>query len=90
MGHFIGVRLKEDLFNFFKRNLVISNFLTKRFVVSNVSPAVVVPYMIVLEEKRLGTNKNIPSLAIASSCLDNIFAITGNSLIIGIIFNKGF
>ena len=48
-----------------------------------------VPYMIVLEEKRLGTNKNIPSLAIASSCLDNIFAIMGNSLMIGIIFNKG-
>jgi hypothetical protein len=45
--------------------------------------------MIDLEEKRLGTGKSIPSLAIASSCLDNIFAITGNSLMIGLIFNKG-
>ena len=61
-----------------------------RFVVANVSPAVVVPSMIDLEERRLGTGKNIPSLAIASSCLDNILAITGHSLMIGIVFNKGF
>ena len=60
-----------------------------RFVVSGVSPAVVVPLMIDLEKKRLGVAKNIPTLVIAASCIDNIVAITGHSLLIGIVFNKG-
>ncbi len=32
--------------------------------------------------------KSMQTLVIASSCLDNIAAITGFSLLIGIIFNK--
>ena len=60
-----------------------------RFVVSGVSPAVIVPMMIDLEEKHLGTDKKIPTLIIASSCIDNIVAITGHSVMLGIIFNKG-
>ncbi|CAF0984040.1 unnamed protein product [Brachionus calyciflorus] len=59
------------------------------FVVSGVSPAVVVPLMINLQEKDFGVAKNIPGLIIAASCIDNIIAITGHSLMIGIVFNKG-
>ena len=45
--------------------------------------------MIQCQEKGLGTARKIPSLVVASSCIDNIIAIAGHSLIIGIIFNKG-
>ncbi len=66
---------------FFKKN--------SRFAISGVSPAVVVPLMIELKNKGLGESKNIPSTVIAASCIDNIVAITGHSLLIGILFNKG-
>ena len=59
-------------------------------MISGVSPAVVVPLMIELQEKDLGVSKNIPGLIIAASCIDNIIAITGHSLMIGIVFNKGY
>ena len=58
------------------------------FVISGVSPAVVVPLMIQLQERGLGVQKSIPGLVIAASCIDNILAITGHSLMIGIVFNK--
>jgi hypothetical protein len=58
-------------------------------VISGVSPAVVVPLMIELKQKGLGESKNIPTTIIAGSCIDNIVAITGHSLLIGIIFNSG-
>ena len=33
--------------------------------------------------------KNISGVIIAASCIDTIIAITGHSLMIGIVFNKG-
>ena len=54
-----------------------------------VSPAVVVPMMIELKEKDIGTRKNIPTLVIAASCLDNIIAITGFTLVFDVTFSKG-
>ncbi len=54
-----------------------------------VSPAVVVPMMIELKEKEIGTRKNIPTLVIAASCLDNIIAITGFTLVFDVTFSKG-
>lgn len=59
------------------------------FVVAGVSPAVVVPIMIQCQDSGLGINKKIPSLVISASCIDNIIAITGHSLLISIIFNTG-
>lgn len=58
------------------------------FVISGVSPAVVVPLMIQLQETGLGVAKNIPGFVIAASCIDNIIAITGHSLMIGVVYNK--
>lgn len=46
------------------------------FIIAAVSPAVVVPLMIQLNENRIGTNKNIPTLILAGSSLDDVFAIT--------------
>jgi NhaP-type Na+/H+ or K+/H+ antiporter len=44
--------------------------------------------MIELDNKKIGTDKNLPTLLIASSCIDNIVALTGHSLMISVIFNK--
>lgn len=54
-----------------------------------VSPAVVVPMMIDLKEQKIGGRKNIPTLVIAASCLDNIIAITGFTLLFDVTFSKG-
>ena len=45
--------------------------------------------MLDFQERRIGTNKGIPTLFIASACFDNIIAITGNSAMIGVVFNEG-
>lgn len=44
-------------------------------VVAAVSPAVVVPRMISLIEKKRGTEKSIPQMVLAASSLDDIYAI---------------
>lgn len=44
-------------------------------IVAAVSPAVVVPRMIQLIEKKRGTNKQIPQMILAGSSIDDIYAI---------------
>ncbi|XMB72782.1 cation:proton antiporter [Mycoplasmatota bacterium WC30] len=44
-------------------------------IVAAVSPAVVVPRMINLIQKKIGTNKQIPQLILAGSSIDDIYAI---------------
>lgn len=44
-------------------------------IVAAVSPAVVVPRMIHLIEKKIGTDKQIPQMILAGSSIDDIFAI---------------
>lgn len=46
------------------------------FILAAVSPAVVVPAMLDFQEKRLGTNKGIPTLILAGASIDDVFAIT--------------
>ncbi|MEI6092537.1 MAG: cation:proton antiporter [bacterium] len=46
------------------------------FILSAVSPAVVIPSMIELKENGWGKDKGIPTLLLASASLDNIIAIT--------------
>jgi len=46
------------------------------FILSAVSPAIVVPSMIDLKQKGWGKDKEIPTLILASASLDNIIAIT--------------
>ncbi len=46
------------------------------FIIAAVSPAVVVPHMLEFSNQGLGTNKGIPTLILASSSIDDVFAIT--------------
>lgn len=46
------------------------------FILAAVSPAVVVPSMIELQESGYGTNKGIPTLILAGASIDDVFAIT--------------
>lgn len=59
------------------------------FVIAAVSPAVVVPSMLLLEEKGLGVNKGITTLVIAAASVDDILAITGFGVVLGITFSTG-
>jgi solute carrier family 9B (sodium/hydrogen exchanger), member 1/2 len=46
------------------------------FIIAAVSPAVIVPQMLDLNENRVGTNKGIPTLILTSASVDDVFAIT--------------
>ncbi len=46
------------------------------FIISAVSPAVVVPSMIKLNEKGLGTDKNIPTLNLVAASFDDVVSLT--------------
>lgn len=54
------------------------------FVIAAVSPAVVVPAMIQLMDKRKGMNKNIPVTVLSAASLDDVLAITLFSMFMGI------
>ena len=53
-------------------------------VVASASPAVIVPRMINLIEKRYGTNKSIPQLILAGDSVDDIFNIVVFTSLIGL------
>ncbi|CAJ0603128.1 unnamed protein product [Cylicocyclus nassatus] len=57
------------------------------FVMAAVSPAVTVPIMLDLQSQGLGTRKGIPTLALGSAALDNVFCITAFSVASAIIFS---
>ncbi|XP_075854720.1 sodium/hydrogen exchanger 9B1-like isoform X2 [Microcebus murinus] len=59
------------------------------FVLGAVSPAVVVPSMLSLQERGYGIEKGIPTLLIAASSLDDIVAITGFNTCMSIVFSEG-
>ena len=59
------------------------------FVLAAVSPAVVVPGMLLLQEKRIGTDKGIPTLVMAAASADDVLAITCFGVFLGIVFDTG-
>lgn len=59
------------------------------FVLAAVSPAVVVPSMLSLHEKGYGVDKGIPTLVIAAASVDDVLAISGFGVTLGIAFSKG-
>uniref|UniRef100_A0A8C0JLE9 Solute carrier family 9 member B1 n=1 Tax=Canis lupus dingo TaxID=286419 RepID=A0A8C0JLE9_CANLU len=59
------------------------------FVLGAVSPAVVVPSMLLLQENGYGIKKGIPTLLIAASSMDDIIAITGFNTFLSIVFSSG-
>ena len=54
------------------------------FIIAAVSPAVVVPSMLKLMEKNIGTKKGIPTLILAGASIDDVFAITIFSSFLGL------
>ncbi|XP_033097085.1 sodium/hydrogen exchanger 9B2-like isoform X2 [Anneissia japonica] len=52
------------------------------FVLAAVSPAVVVPSLLILQEQGYGLVKGIPTLVIASASIDNVFAISTFSILL--------
>jgi hypothetical protein len=53
------------------------------------SPAVTVPSLVSLQERRYGVAKGIPTMLLAAGGLDNVLCVTGFSVFLGIIFSDG-
>ncbi|ESP00109.1 hypothetical protein LOTGIDRAFT_186688 [Lottia gigantea] len=58
------------------------------FVMSAVSPAVVVPSMIGIQEKGLGVDQGIPTLLIAACSVNDVIAISGFGIVLGMAFSN--
>lgn len=58
-------------------------------MLSAVSPAVVVPSLLSLQEKCYGTKKGVPTLVVAAASLDDILAITGFTIMLSITLSEG-
>ncbi|KAK3594872.1 hypothetical protein CHS0354_005945 [Potamilus streckersoni] len=59
------------------------------FVLAAVSPAVVVPSLLSLADRGYGVDKGIPTLVIAAASVDDVIAITGFGVMLGIAFSTG-
>ncbi|XP_042663501.1 sodium/hydrogen exchanger 9B2 isoform X4 [Tyto alba] len=59
------------------------------FVLGAVSPAVVVPSMLILQAGGYGVEKGIPTLLMAAGSIDDIMAITGFNTCLGMAFSSG-
>uniref|UniRef100_F7C3Z8 Solute carrier family 9 member B1 n=1 Tax=Ornithorhynchus anatinus TaxID=9258 RepID=F7C3Z8_ORNAN len=59
------------------------------FVLGAVSPAVVVPSMLILQEGGYGVDKGVPTLLMAAGSFDDILAITGFNTCLGMAFSTG-
>lgn len=58
------------------------------FIIAAVSPAVVVPQMLSLMDKGLGKAKGIPTLILAGASIDDVFAITIFTTLLGLYTGK--
>lgn len=74
--------------SFFAFNLSWSLSLMLGFVVASVSPAIVVPTMIDLTDRQIGVAKGIPTLIIASSGVDNSFALSAFYVCFSLAFSS--
>lgn len=59
------------------------------FIIAAVSPAVVVPSMLDLKEKRLGEDKQVPTLLLAGTSIDDVIAITLFTFFLGLGTDTG-
>ena len=69
--------------------LIVLQLLSCRFVIAAVSPAVVVPCLLHLQDLGYGVDKGIPTLVIAAASIDDVLAITGFGVVLGIAFAEG-
>ncbi|KAG7314219.1 hypothetical protein KOW79_022715 [Hemibagrus wyckioides] len=59
------------------------------FVLGAVSPAVVVPSMLLLQKEGYGVEQGVPTLLMAAGSFDDVLAITGFTTCLGIAFATG-
>ncbi|XP_047741012.1 sodium/hydrogen exchanger 9B2-like [Hyalella azteca] len=59
------------------------------FIVAAISPSVVVPCLLQLSQQGYGVDKGIPTLVIAAATLDDVLAISGFGLMLGMTFSEG-
>ena len=64
-------------------------FFVDRFVIAAVSPAVVVPQLLSLQDRGYGIKKGVPTLVIAAASFDDVLAISGFGIALGLIFSSG-
>lgn len=60
-----------------------------RFVLSAVSPAVVVPTILKLKKEGYGEDKGMSTMIIAASSLDDIVSISAFGILLAILFSEG-
>lgn len=65
------------------------NLCVFSFVLGAVSPAVVVPSMLILQAGGYGVEKGVPTLLMAAGSIDDILAITGFNTCLGMAFSSG-
>ena len=54
-----------------------------------VSPAVVVPGLLDLQKRKYGVEKGIPTMVIAAASIDDVLAISGFGISLGLAFSEG-
>ncbi|CAL4170079.1 unnamed protein product, partial [Meganyctiphanes norvegica] len=59
------------------------------FVLSAVSPAVVVPAILHVSDRGYGVDQGIPTLIMAAASVDNVINISGFGIMLGIAFSNG-
>lgn len=59
------------------------------FVLAAVSPAVIIPCLMSLSQRGYGVKKGIPTLVIAACSADDVVAISGFGIFLGLTFSKG-
>jgi NhaP-type Na+/H+ or K+/H+ antiporter len=59
------------------------------FILSAVSPAVVVPSLLRLKEGKYGTKKGIPDLVLAAASFDDVLSISGFGICLGLSLSDG-
>lgn len=58
-------------------------------ILGALSPAVTVPSLVSLQDRRYGVAKGIPTMCLAAGGLDNVLCVTGFAVFVGIIFSEG-
>merc|ERR1712117_938245 len=59
------------------------------FILAAVSPAVIIPSLMSLSGRGYGLEKGIPTLVIAACAADDVVAISGFGIFLGVTFSKG-
>jgi NhaP-type Na+/H+ or K+/H+ antiporter len=83
---FEGISLTFLFHHFFEFSYTISGLTA--FMLSAVSPAVIVPSMLDLKEKGFSKHKDVPTIILAGASIDDVFAITIFSTFLSLSLTK--